>query len=488
MGLWTRKDINTLQMEALAGADVHGNSLKRVLSAYQLIMLGIGAIIGAGIFVITGEAAANYAGPGVMFSFMVAALGCFFAGLCYAEFASMIPVAGSAYTYAYATLGEFIAWIIGWDLVLEYLVASSTVSVGWSGYFTAFMHEIGIFIPAVLTSAPLAYNDGQFHLTGSFINFPAVLLVGIITSILVFGIEMSARFNNVIVMIKVAVVLLVIGIGIQHINWANLDPLVPPNTGKFGEYGFSGVIRASAVVFFAYIGFDAVSTAAQEAKNPQRDMPIGILGSLAICTVLYILMAFVMTGLAHYTTLNVPHPVFVAINTLGPTYAWLGMLVNIGAIMGLASVILVLLMGQPRIFMSMSRDGLLPGAFGRVHSKYRTPYVGTIITGSAAAILGGLLPIDVLGKLVSMGTLLAFVIVCAGVLVLRHTSPDLKRPFRTPFLPFVPLAGIGICGYMMVSLPAETWLLVTVWTVIGLAIYFLYGKKRSRLGKAAAAE
>lgn len=479
MGLWARKDIAKLQHEMLIGTD--GNSLKRVLSAYQLVMLGIGAIIGAGIFVITGEAASQYAGPAVMLSFLVAALGCFFAGLCYAEFASMIPAAGSAYTYAYATLGEFVAWIIGWDLILEYLVAASTVSVGWSGYFTEFMREIGIHIPAVLTSAPLDFADGGLVFTGAYINLPAVALVATITTILVFGIEVSARFNNIAVFIKSAVVLLVIGVGLQYINWDNLDPFIPENTGNYGEFGFSGVIRASAVVFFAYIGFDAVSTAAQEARNPQRDMPIGILGSLAVCTVLYVLMALVMTGLTHYTNLNVPHPVFVAIQSLGPTYMWLGMVVNIGAVMGLASVMLVLLMGQPRIFMAMSRDGLLPRLFGRVHSKYRTPYVGTIITGTLAGILGGLLPIGVLGRLVSMGTLLAFVIVCGGIIVLRKTQPDIPRPFRTPFVPLVPLAGIGICGYMMLSLPLETWIMITVWMTIGVAFYYFYGRHHSLL-------
>ena len=486
MGLWTRKPIERLHAEAAAEGDAQQHSLKRVLSAYQLTMLGIGAIIGAGIFVITGEAAADYAGPAVMLSFMVAALGCFFAGLCYAEFSAMIPVAGSAYTYAYATLGEFIAWVIGWDLILEYLVAASTVSVGWSGYFTEFMREIGVIIPHVLASAPIGYENGEVIWTGSWINLPAVMLVGLITTVLVTGIEMSARFNNVIVIIKLIVVMLVIFVGLQHINWDNLHPFIPENTGTYGEYGYSGIIRASAVVFFAYIGFDAVSTAAQEARNPQRDMPIGILASLLICTILYILMALVMTGLAHYTTLDVPHPVFVAIETLGPAYTWLGVLVNVGAIMGLASVILVMLLGQPRIFMSMARDGLLPAVFSKVHSKYRTPYIGTIITGITAAVLGGLLPIDILGRMVSLGTLLAFVLVCAGILVLRRTSPALHRPFRTPWVPFVPLAGIGVCGYMMLGLPLGTWLLVGGWMIIGLLVYFFYGRHNSRVAAAEA--
>jgi APA family basic amino acid/polyamine antiporter len=476
-----------------AGAEGEG-SLKRALGATNLTLLGIGAIIGAGIFVLTGTAAAQYAGPAVVFSFIASGIACLFAGLCYAEFASMIPIAGSAYTYAYSTLGEFVAWIIGWDLILEYLFGASTVAVGWSGYFTAFMNEIGVHIPAALSNAPLSVMGG-YHVTttGAVLNLPAMLLAGLMTTLLVIGIKESANFNNIIVFVKVAIVLLVIGFGFAFVNPSNWHPFVPPNTtGEFGHFGWTGVMRGAGVIFFAYIGFDAVSTTAQEARNPQRDMPIGILGSLGICTVLYILMALVMTGLANYTQLNVPHPVFVAIEHGGPGLAWLRPIVNIGAILGLASVVLVMLMGQPRIFFSMSRDGLLPPVFGKVHPRFKTPYVTTILTGTVAAIVAGLFPIDLLGELVNIGTLLAFAIVCAGVIVLRYTRPDLHRPFRTPFVPVVPILGILCCFALMYFLPLDTWIRLLIWLLVGFVIYFSYGRFHSRLqqghdGRSAAA-
>ncbi|MEP6492352.1 MAG: amino acid permease [bacterium] len=507
MGVWSKKSIAILQAEAAAeGTEV---SLKRVLGALNLTMLGIGAIIGAGIFVLTGTAAAQYAGPAIVLSFVLAGLGCLFAGLCYAEFAAMIPIAGSAYTYGYATLGELVGWIIGWDLILEYLFGAATVAVGWSGYFVAFIKELGVSLPTAWTQAPL--NVVGTHtlvrnvmcvtpageaitaangvcaagsvLTPGIINLPAILLVGLMTTLLVIGIKESASFNNVIVFIKVAIVILVIGFGFMYVKPANWHPFIPPNTGEFGHYGWSGIARGAAVVFFAYIGFDAVSTAAQEARNPQRDMPIGILASLAVCTVLYILMALVMTGLAHYQDLNVPHPVFVAIQAAGPALTWLTYFINIGAILGLASVVLVMLMGQPRIFFSMSRDGLLPAVFGKVHPKFQTPYITTIVTGTVAAAVAGFFPIALLGELVSIGTLLAFVIVCVGVMVLRYARPNIPRPFRTPLVPIVPILGIAICGYMMYTLPHDTWLRLLVWMALGLIIYFFYGLRHSRVGQ-----
>jgi APA family basic amino acid/polyamine antiporter len=507
MGLWTTKSIAVLQSEAAAeGSEV---TLKRALGALNLTMLGIGAIIGAGIFVLTGTAAAQAAGPAIVLSFILAGLGCLFAGLCYAEFAAMIPIAGSAYTYGYATLGELVAWIIGWDLILEYLFGAATVAVGWSGYFVAFVSELGLKLPTAWTQAPLnvigthdlvrnimcvsANGDAVAAVNGicaagatatpGIINLPAMILVGLMTCLLVVGIKESASFNNIIVFIKVAIVIAVIGFGFLYVKSANWHPFIPPNpTGEFGHFGWSGIVRGAAIVFFAYIGFDAVSTAAQEAKNPQKDMPIGILASLAICTVLYILMALVMTGLTSYTNLNVPHPVFVAIDAAGPALHWLTYFINIGAILGLASVVLVMLMGQPRIFFSMSRDGLLPAGFGKVHPKFQTPYVTTIVTGVVAAIVAGFFPIGLLGELVSIGTLLAFVIVCFGVIMLRAKRPNLPRPFKTPLVPLVPILGILICGYMMFSLPPDTWIRLIVWMVIGLVIYFGYSVRHSRVG------
>jgi len=482
MSLGSKKPMAVLMAEA-SEEGVH--TLKRSLGALNLTLLGIGAIIGAGIFVLTGSAAAQYAGPAIVLSFVLAGFGCLFAGLCYAEFASMIPIAGSAYTYGYATLGEFVAWIIGWDLILEYLFAASTVAVGWSGYFAEFMKEIGIEIPARFTNAPLRVEGTHTLIpTDSVLNIPAMGLIALLTVLLVLGIKESARFNNIIVFVKMAIVLLVIGFGFMYVNTENWHPFIPANTGESGHYGFSGIARGAGVVFFAYIGFDAVSTAAQEAKNPQRDLPIGILASLAVCTVLYILMALVMTGLVKYDQLNVPHPVFVAINAAGPALKWLTYFINIGAIAGLSSVVLVMLMGQPRIFFAMARDGLLPAVFGKVHPKFQTPYIATIITGTVAMVVAGLFPIGLLGELVSIGTLLAFVIVCAGIIVLRYRSPELVRPFRTPWVPVVPALGILFCGFLMYSLPVDTWMRLFIWMAIGLAIYFAYGKKNSKLGKA----
>lgn len=490
--LWAKKSIAALKAEAAAGGE---HSLKRTLSGFNLIMLGIGAIIGAGIFVLTGTAAANYAGPAVVMSFVLSAITCALAGLCYAEMASTVPIAGSAYAYAYATMGEFIAWVIGWDLVLEYAVGATTVAVGWAGYVTSFVEKnLGLHIPAALSSAPVKYvldqatGHGHFERTDSIINLPAMIIVLLVTLLLTVGIEESAKANNVIVVIKIAIVLIFIVAGIGHVNHANwvtaanpTGAFVPPQTGP-GQFGWSGIVRAAGVVFFAYIGFDAVSTAAQEAKNPKRDMPIGILGSLVICTILYILVSYTLTGVVPYDQLKVAEPIAKGIDALGLT--WLSPFVKLGAIAGLSSVILVMLLGQTRVFFSMANDGLLPGVVSKIHPKFRTPYITTIITGIAVMIAAGLAPIDLVGELTSIGTLFAFAIVCVGVLVLRITQPELERPFKTPLVWFTAPAGALASLYLMYGLPPDTWIRLIVWMAIGLAIYFLYGMHNSRLGNA----
>jgi basic amino acid/polyamine antiporter, APA family len=454
--------------------------LKRSLGPIHLIALGIGCIIGAGIFVLTGQAAAIYAGPGVVFSFAIAGLGCLFCGLCYSEFASMIPVAGSAYTYTYATLGKFLGWFIGWNLVLEYLAASSTVAVGWAGYFNDFMLHLGLPIPAMFNGAPIAMHSlNHITFTGSLINLPAVILVGFITAILVIGVTTSANFNNGMVAIKLTIVLLVIFTCYSFIVPANHHPFVPPSTGAVGSFGWTGVFRATGVLFFSYIGFDAVSVAAQEAKNPQRDIPIGMLGSLVICTILYMIMSYVLTGIANYHTLNVAHPVSQAVEAL-PATRWLTQYVNIGAVVGLASVVLVLLLAQSRIFYAMGRDGMIPAIFHEVHPRFRTPAKSSIITGIFSAILSGFLPLDILGQLVSIGTLLAFAIVCVGVMVLRVRAPQVNRPFRTPFIWVTAPLGIIMCVFMISFLPLDTFLRLVIWTVIGLVIYFLYSSRHAK--------
>jgi len=466
--------------------DPDKHELKRALGPVHLIALGIGAIIGAGIFVLTGQAAATYAGPGVVWSFAIAGSGCLFAGLCYAEYAAMIPIAGSAYTYTYATLGRFLAWIIGWNLVLEYLAAGSTVAVGWSGYFTDFMaKQLHIPLDWHFTNAPLCLAGdpwpcphaavGAAHVlfTGAYFNLPGVALVALITIVLIIGVNMSANFNNLMVAIKLSIVLVVIFVCFGQVVPANHTPMVPPNAGTFGHFGWSGVFRATGVIFFAYIGFDAVSVAAQEARNPQCDVPLGILGSLLICTVLYMLMSWVLTGIAPYATLNVAHPVSQAVEAL-PATIWLAPYVNIGAIVGLASVVLVLLLGQSRIFYAMAKDGMIPQIFCDIHPRFCTPWRGSLVTGAFCALFAATLPLHILGELVSIGTLAAFVIVCVGVMVLRVRKPNAKRPFRTPFVWVVAPLGICMCVFMMVFLPLDTWIRLGVWTVLGLLIYGLY--------------
>lgn len=467
-----------------AGSDEGGHTLKRTLTASNLVALGIGAIIGTGIFVLTGTAAANHAGPALTISFIVSGLGCLFAGLCYSEFASMLPISGSAYSYAYATLGEFLAWIIGWDLILEYLFGASTVAVGWSGYMVSFLDGFGIHLPAALTSAPLVHDAAGWHATGAIINLPAVLIVLTMTVLLVRGIRESAGFNNIIVLVKLAVILLFIFFGMWYVDTANWFPYIPDrvtDAAGISRFGWQGILAGAGVIFFAYIGFDAVSTAAQEAKNPQRDMPKGILYSLLVCTILYVIVAAVMTGIVPYEQLNVAAPIALAIDSTGGTLSWLAPWIKVGAIAGLSSVILVMLMGQPRIFFSMSRDGLLPPVFSKVHHKFHTPHVTTILTGSVAAVIAGLFPIGLLGELVSIGTLLAFVIVCLGIIVLRRTRPEMHRPFRTPMVPLVPILGAVICLVQMAFLPWDTWLRLIIWMAIGVVIYFGYGRKHSKL-------
>jgi APA family basic amino acid/polyamine antiporter len=472
------KSVQELEAESAKG------ELRRTLGATALTAIGIGGIIGTGIFVLTGLAAAQHAGPAIVLSFVIAGIGCIFAGLCYAEFASMIPVSGSAYAYSYATLGEGVAWFIGWNLVLEYLFAASTVSVGWSRYLVKFLDALHInFIPAALSSAPFEYSiDKGFFATGAMFNLPAVFIVTVVTIILMLGIRQSSLTNAIVVAIKVGIVVLVIGFGSFYITKSYWHPFIPENTGVWGTYGWSGVLRASGIIFFAYIGFDAVSTAAQEAKNPQRDVPIGILASLIICTILYILMSGVLTGMLEYPKLNDAAPVAAALEA-HPQLRWLSIPVIFGALAGLTSVILVMMLAQSRIFYSMSRDGLLPPRFRACHPQWQTPVFSTVLTGIGAGLMGGLLPLDVLGELVSSGTLLAFVTVCIGIMVLRVTRPDLPRPFRVKWVWFVGIGGTLFCGLMLASLFATGGTLYRIvgWTFIGFLIYFGYGYKHSTL-------
>ncbi len=452
-------------------AEARRPTLRRALGPFNLTALGIGSVIGTGIFVLTGTAASQNAGPALILSMIIAASACALAGLCYAELASMIPVAGSAYTYAYASSGEFVAWIIGWDLILEYALSVGTVAVGWSGYFVSFLRDLGVTLPHALTMAPGGLRGGLF-------NLPAAAIVLLVTALLVVGIKQSANANTLLVAIKTVVLIAFVALGAAYVRRENLVPFIPPNTGEFGHFGWSGVMRGAAVMFFAYIGFDAVSTAAQEAKNPQRDMPIGILLSLLICTVIYIAVAVVLMGIVPYQRLNVADPIAVGIDATGLT--WFSPLVKISAIFGLFSTMLVQLLGQTRIFYSMSRDGLLPGLFGRVHPRFQTPHLSTMLTGLVVAGVAGFVPLDTLSQLVSIGSLFAFVLVCVGVVVLRRTASETPRPFRVPWVPWVPVLGALACIVQMVSLPLSTWERLIIWMGIGLVIYFLYSRRNVR--------
>ena len=490
MSIFDTKSIEQISAEQLGKEGTGG--LRRVLGPAQLIMLGVGAIIGTGIFVLTGQAAAANAGPAIVISMVLAGLTSVLAALCYSEFAASVPVAGSAYTYAYATLGEFVAWVIGWDLILEYALGAATVAVGWSGNLITLLGQLGLSFPASLSAAPgtVVNVAGGDPVTAVF-NLPAVLITVAVTVLLMFGVSESASVNAVIVVVKVAVVLVVIGAGAMFIDTANWHPFIPENTGKFGEYGWSGILRGAGVIFFAYIGFDAVSTSAQEARNPQRDMPRGILGSLAVCTLLYVLVSAVMVGLVPYKAmLNQPAPLVVAIQSAAERAAgtpWQGtmavvkILVTVGALAGLSSVMVVMMLAQPRIFLSMAKDGLMPQWAGIVHPRFHTPHVSTLVTGVIVALAAGLTPIGTLGTLVSIGTLMAFVIVSLGIIVLRRTRPDLPRPFRMPMVPLLPLLSAVVSFLLMLSLPWPTWERLLIWMAIGIAFYFVYGYRRSVL-------
>jgi APA family basic amino acid/polyamine antiporter len=476
MSLLATKPLSRIIAESESGE----HTLKRTLGPVQLVALGIGAIIGAGLFSLTGIAAANHAGPAVVLSFVLAAFGCAFAGICYSEFSSMIPIAGSAYTYSYATMGELMAWIIGWDLVLEYAVGAATVAVSWSGYVASLLKDFNIHIPSRFIASPwqpITLDDGTMGY--GLVNVPAIIVVVLISLLLIRGVQESARVNAVIVVLKVAVVILFIAAGWSYINPANYTPFIPPNTGESGHFGWSGIVRAAGVVFFAFIGFDAVSTAAQEAKKPQKDMPIGIIGSLVVCTILYVLFSHVLTGIVNYSELNNAAPVATAIDRTG--LAWLKTMIKIAIIAGYTSVILVMLLGQSRVFYSMSRDGLLPQLFSDIHPKFRTPWRSNLLFMVFVSAFAAFAPIQLVGEMTSIGTLFAFVLVCIGIIVMRRTHPELPRPFKTPLVPFVPIVGVAVNVFLMAGLGLSNWLRLFIWMAIGIIVYFTYSRHHSHL-------
>jgi APA family basic amino acid/polyamine antiporter len=477
LGLMARKNA----IDIVESGEAEGHGLTKTLGPFSITAMGIGAVIGAGIFVLTGTAAAHYAGPAIMLSFVLGGIACAFVGLCYAELAALIPVAGSTYSYTYATLGELAAWIIGWDLVLEYAMGASTVAVGWSGYIVSLLQNVGVTIPPQFSAAPgtvvTLANGATVH---GIVNIPAAFIIAVLSFLLIRGTRESARINNIMVALKLIVVVAFIALGIRYVHAANWHPFIPANTtGKFGAFGWSGVLRGAAVVFYAFIGFDAVSTCAQEAKRPQRDMPIGILGSLFICTVLYIAVSAVMTGIVPYTRLGVSAPIAKAVDVMGIT--WFSVLVKLGALIGLTTVILVLLYGQSRIFYTISHDGLLPGIFARIHPTFQTPYLSQAMIGTAVVLVAAFTPIDVLSEMVSIGTLFAFILVCCAVIYLRRSDAHVSRPFRVPAVPWVPVLGILFCLVLMAGLPLVTWARLFVWLLIGLVIYAFYGRHHSRL-------
>lgn len=479
-GLFAKKSLHDLHEEASNKKE----GLKRTLTGWNLITLGIGAIIGAGIFVLTGQAASGFAGPGVTISFVFATILCILAAFCYAEFASLIPIAGGPYSYAYATLGEIAAWTIGWVLTLEYLFSAATVAVGWSAYFNSFIHDFGLILPKQISQAPFLYDEVKgWFLSGSFINLPAVLIFGFIGGMIALGINVAAKFNNFVVILKLSVIALFVICGLFYINTANWVPFIPENTGTFGIFGWSGVLRGAGVIFFSFIGFDAISTLAQEARDPQKDMPIGMIGSLVVSAIVYILIALVLTGVISYKKLGGDAPFSDAINAFGPNFLWLRYLANFGILVGLSSVVLVMLLGQTRIFYTMAHDGLLPKIFGKVHKKYRTPFFNTLILTGIGMVICGLFPVVLLGLVVNIGTLLVFGIVCFGVLILRYKQPSLHRPFKVPLFPWIPLAGMLVCFLLMAAFPKLIWMQLIGWIFLGYIIYFTYGIKNSLIRK-----